>query len=135
MHLVDFGKLCLSKIFEIGPILDESHRTFRAQSINLCVLEIIPWNNKTWNLSDTIYVEKLLLRERQDKVIRNKLFEIIIQDEVRSDLILTKNLVNTDTNFDYVEQIISKGIALRSKNGLNEFYEHLIATNVLSIYP
>lgn len=111
VKLVDFGVPRIATISDIGH-LDENFTEFPIQSISLCLLNLIPWNSRTWNDEDTRYVTELLNENR---------YEICIQFEMQPDSIFTSDLCSS--GFDYVDVIISKGIACR--NASNDFHHHV----------
>lgn len=128
---VDHGMPHRADICDIGQLEREYHKTFPIQSINLCLLELTPWNEQNWSVDDTDYVKKL---------VGNGSFEITIFNEVYSELIFTKNLISRNPNtdvicVDYAKHIISKGIASKKKTGLKEFFDHLIVDHCLCVIP
>lgn len=109
VKLVDFGALRMTGISDIG-YLDQNFTKFPAQSVSLCLLNLCPWNQREWNDDDTRCVTKLLCIDTTDK-LRNQ-FEMNVQFVLQPDLIFTSNL--NSSGLDYVEQVISKGIARKN---------------------
>lgn len=115
IKLVDIGIKRIANVSDIG-CLDGRFTKFPIQSINVCLLNVVPWNQHSWNDDDTRYVTKLLGQTRTE----NR-YEIFVQHEMEPNLIFTSNL--RSTGFDYVDTIISKGIAQKSTS--SDFLRYL----------
>lgn len=118
VKLVDFGVQRIANVSDIG-CLNERFTQFPIQSINVCVLNLDPWNLRSWNDDDTRYVTKLLGQNRTDG-LQNR-YEMFVQLEMEPNVIFTSNLCST--GFDYADTIISKGIA--RNNTSNNFLQYV----------
>lgn len=118
VKLVDFGVQRVAAITDIGR-LDDDFAGFPIQSINLCLLNLLPWNRRSWNENDTRCVTKLLGINGTDN-LQNR-HEMHIQFEMQPNLTYSSNLCSP--GLDYVEMIISKGIA--RKNISTDFFHYI----------
>lgn len=118
VKLVDFGVQRVVAVSDIG-YLGECFTEFPIQSISLCLLNLVPWNLRSWGDDDTRYVTKLLNANRIDE-LQNQ-YETCVQFEMRSNFIFTSNLCTKE--FDYADKITSRGIA--RKNLMEDFLSRL----------
>lgn len=120
VKLVDFGVTRLAAACDIG-CLDESFIEFPMQAINLCLLDLVPWDLRSWNndFRDTKCVEKILGVGSTNE-LQNR-YEISVQFEIQPNLIFASKLCSP--GFDYGSTIIANGIA--RKNTPNDFLQHL----------
>lgn len=116
VKLVDLGGQRIANASDFG-YLDERFIEFPAQSITVCLLNLIPWNLCSWNDDDTMYVTKLLAQHRGEQ---NR-YEVCLQFEMEPNLIFASNL--RSTGFDYAKSIISKYIA--HSNSSDDFIQHV----------
>lgn len=112
--MVDFGVPQSASIFDIGR-MDDDFMKFPIQSINLCVLNLHPWNQRAWTDQDIRYVTKLLDFHSQNR------YEMYIEVEMQPNLIFSSNLYSP--LFDYAAMIISKGIARKKMS--TEFLHYI----------
>lgn len=129
VKLVDLGKPRRPNIRDIG-YLKETHALFPIQPVNLCLLKLVPWNNRCWNDDDTAHVRGLIFRTNpHNDTFGNGIFEITIESELNSNVIYATNLINrhvdSDKNEDYASLLISKGIATRTTEVSTEFMKRL----------
>lgn len=106
VKLVDFGVLKTVASSDISR-LHEDFTVFPMQSINLCIINLSPWDLCAWQDDDIIYAEKILgLNSNNEEQNR---YKICVQFEMQSNLIFTSNLCSPEC--DYASMLISKGIA------------------------
>lgn len=118
VKLVDFGIQRFASISEIGSLADDFIK-FPMQSINLCLFNLLPWNQRSWNDDDTGCVTKLLGINGSDD-LQNR-YEIYIQFELQPNLIFSSNLHSSGR--DYAGMIVSKGIG--RKNTSTDFLQYV----------
>lgn len=123
MKLVDYGVQRIAFVSDFGH-LDERFIEFPIQSIHVHLLNLVPWNGRSWNDDDNEYVTKLLRQCRIGEQ-QNRL-ELNVQFEVEPNSIFTHNLCST--GFDYANIITSKGIARIADS--NDFIQHVEKTKI-----
>lgn len=138
VNLVDFGEPRLATVCDIGQ-LDESHQEFPYQTVNLNLLMLTPWNQTSWDANDINFLSNFLLGASEENSFGDGRYEISIECEMWPDKIFAKNLMSltggTHEYSDYVNYLISQGIACKNDNNVNEFFEHAKDANVLIENP
>lgn len=118
VKLVDLGGQRIANVSDVG-YLDECFTAFPKQSINVGLLNLVPWNARSWNDDDKMYVTKLLAENRTDEPeVR---YEMNVHFDMEPNVIFSSKLCST--GFDYAETIVSKGIARHGKS--NDFFQHV----------
>lgn len=128
--LVDFGRSQKASLSDIGHLREINHQQFPTQAINLCLLTLAPRNKRNWDDDYTDYVSDLLLGMDSDEEFGNGTYEITVEWRKAPDLIFTSNLLTLQRNVkhqDYVNLIISKGIASNCIDGVKELIDHAMA--------
>lgn len=136
VRLVDFGKLRTVSTLNIGR-LDGSHADFPPQSIDLCILSLIPWSKSGWTEYDTDYASAVLMGKTSDDIFGKGRYQTTIQWEIQSELVFAFNMfASTDVSKDqfdnYVGFITHKGIAFATTDGLEDLFQHAIDANILT---
>lgn len=138
VKLIDAGRIRTAVISNIGH-LDKCHVAFPAQSINLCLLKIAPWNHNGWDEYEGTYVERFLQGRNRLEKYGNSIFELMVQFQIKNELIfafdniaIASNCPDQYATRNYDDFIIEKGLAYNTTAGIDEMFQHANAVNVLS---
>ncbi|XP_031625285.1 uncharacterized protein LOC116341975 [Contarinia nasturtii] len=138
VRLVDFGKFRTVNFSQIGHLLNENHATFPSYTMNLCLLNLMPWNELCWDEEETAYVSHILLGTKETDIFgRGRIYEAIILLELQPDLMFSLDLFiptggNITQHGSFVSFLAQKGIASKNTANLKEFFQHASKQNVIS---
>lgn len=119
--------------------MNKNHDKYPLQSTDLCLMNVMPWNELCWDVEDTSYVSHVLLNKKEDNVdiFGCGTYETIVLLELQPDLMFSLDLFipsggNITQYSSFVCFLAQMGFASTSKVNLGAFFQHAINQNIIT---